>query len=73
VGRETLGHGTAAEFSEVPLGDHQDKWLIFYSRCNFSDGSEGRIHCIFISYPKREKRMWDDIVTRMSLSLRVRR
>jgi hypothetical protein len=47
--------------------------VIFYSRCNFSDGSEGRIHCIFISYPKSEKRMWDDIVTRMSLSLHVRR
>jgi hypothetical protein len=47
--------------------------VIFYSRCNFSDGSDGRIHCIFISYPKSEKRMWDDIVTRMSLSLRVRR
>jgi hypothetical protein len=35
--------------------------------------AEGLIHCIFISYPKSEKRAWDDVVTRMSLTLRVRR
>jgi hypothetical protein len=46
---------------------------IFYSRCNFPEGAAGNIHCIFLSYPKNEKRAWDDIVTRMSLSLRSRR
>jgi len=39
---------------------------IWYDRCNFS----GRfIHCVLINYPAREKRAWDDIVTRMSYSL----
>ena len=47
--------------------------VMFYSRCNFPDGAGGLIHCIFISYPKSEKRAWDDVVTRMSLTLRVRR
>lgn len=39
---------------------------IYYSRCNF----RGRMHCIFMSYPERELRAWDRIVTRVSLSLR---
>jgi hypothetical protein len=47
--------------------------VMFYSRCNFPDGAGGLIHCIFISYPKSEKRPWDNVVTRMSLALRVRR
>jgi hypothetical protein len=47
--------------------------VMYYSRCNFPDGAGGLIHCIFISYPKSEKRAWDDAVTRMSLTLRVRR
>jgi hypothetical protein len=46
---------------------------IFYSRCNFPQGASGNIHCIFLSYPKNEKRAWDSIVTRMSLSLRSQR
>jgi hypothetical protein len=43
---------------------------IFYSRCNFSRNSSGHIYCIFLSYRSDEKRFWDDIVTRISLSLR---
>jgi hypothetical protein len=39
---------------------------VYYSRCNF----HGRMHCIYISYPERELRAWDGIVTRISLSLR---
>jgi hypothetical protein len=39
---------------------------IYYSRCNF----RSRMHCIFMSYPERELRAWDRIVTRVSLSLR---
>jgi hypothetical protein len=42
---------------------------ILYRRCNFS---RGMIHCADIRYPVSEKRAWDDIVTRISLSLRPR-
>jgi hypothetical protein len=35
---------------------------IFYSRCN--------IHCFDLVYPQDEKRAWDAVVTRISLSLR---
>ncbi len=40
---------------------------IYYSRCNFSRPA---IHCFDLVYPAREKRAWDAIVTRISLSLR---
>ena len=42
---------------------------IYYSRCNFSRKSGGTIHCFDLKYPASEKRAWDKIVTRMSLSL----
>jgi hypothetical protein len=42
----------------------------FYSRCNFSRDSKRRMYCIFLSYRSSEKRFWDEIVTRISLSLR---
>ncbi|EIG63542.1 hypothetical protein Bra1253DRAFT_00022, partial [Bradyrhizobium sp. WSM1253] len=39
---------------------------VFYDRCNFS----GRlVHCVLINYPAEEERAWDDVVTRISLSL----
>jgi hypothetical protein len=43
---------------------------IYYSRCNFSRRPGGAIHCFDLRYPAREKRAWDPIVRRMSLSLR---
>ena len=43
---------------------------IYYSRCNFSRTAGGAIHCIDLKYPADEKRAWDPIVTRISLSLR---
>jgi hypothetical protein len=43
---------------------------IYYSRCNFSNRLGGAIHCFDMVYPEREKRAWDAIVTRISLSLR---
>ena len=43
---------------------------IYYSRCNFSSNAGGAVHCFDLKYPKREKRAWDDIVTRISRSLR---
>jgi hypothetical protein len=45
---------------------------IFYSRCNFPQGRNGPFHCISLSYKSSEKEEWDDIVTRISLSLRPR-
>jgi hypothetical protein len=39
---------------------------VWYNRCNFS---RGFIHCVLINYPAREERNWDDVVTRISLSL----
>jgi hypothetical protein len=44
--------------------------IILYSRCNFSGGARGVIHCFDLKYPRQEKRSWDAVVTRISLSLR---
>ena len=44
--------------------------VILYSRCNFSGGARGVIHCFDMKYPQEEKRSWDAVVTRISLSLR---
>ncbi|MET4426375.1 hypothetical protein [Bradyrhizobium sp. RT3a] len=39
---------------------------VWYDRCNFT----GRlVHCVLINYPAEEEHAWDDVVTRMSLSL----
>lgn len=42
---------------------------ILYRRCNFAGSL---IHCVDLQYPRGEKRAFDDIVTRISLSLRPR-
>jgi hypothetical protein len=39
---------------------------IWYNRCN---RGEGYMNCVLINYPTAEKREWDAIVTRISLSL----
>jgi hypothetical protein len=44
--------------------------IILYSRCNFSRRVREAIHCFDLTYPREEKRVWDPVVTRMSLSLR---
>jgi hypothetical protein len=44
--------------------------VILYSRCNFSSRAHAAIHCFDITYPQEEKRSWDAVVTRISLSLR---
>ena len=41
---------------------------VWYDRCNFS---RSFVHCVLINYPASEERNWDDIVTRISLSLRA--
>src|SRR2546423_13889054 len=43
--------------------------LILYRRCNFVARD---IHCVDLQYPRGEKRAFDGIVTRVSLSLRPR-
>ncbi|MGY0570052.1 hypothetical protein ACTGJ9_002460 [Bradyrhizobium sp. RDM12] len=40
---------------------------IWYDRCNFS---RRYINCVLIHYPAAEKRQWDEVVTRISHSLR---
>jgi hypothetical protein len=42
--------------------------MIFYRRCNFP-ASGRRVACFHMDYPKQEKRAWDGVVTRISLSL----
>ena len=44
--------------------------VILYSRCNFSKRGRGAIHCFDLVYPQQDKRSWDAVVTRISLSLR---
>jgi hypothetical protein len=39
---------------------------VYYSRCNFSHGF---VRCVILDYPASEERDWDDVVTRISLSL----
>jgi hypothetical protein len=43
---------------------------IYYSRCNFLRSGRSSIHCFDLVYPQDEKRAWDPVVTRISLSLR---
>ncbi|MGJ4939283.1 hypothetical protein ACQR1W_01815 [Bradyrhizobium sp. HKCCYLS1011] len=40
--------------------------IVWYNRCNFAHDF---VHCVLINYPAAEERAWDDIVTRISLSL----
>jgi hypothetical protein len=47
----------------------ETKDMIYYTRCNFARRA-GLMHCAEIKYPRAEKRAWDAIVTRVSLSLR---
>jgi len=65
VGRSLLDYERIAR-SFFAISSERDG-MILYSRCNFSGGA---IHCFDLRYPQQEKRSWDAIVTRMSLSLR---
>jgi len=40
---------------------------IWYNRCNRGNGT---MNCVLINYPSEEKRQWDDVVTRISRTLR---
>jgi hypothetical protein len=48
----------------------EDGEVIYYSRCNFSGPARAAVHCFDLVYPQEEKRSWDPVVTRISLSLR---
>jgi hypothetical protein len=43
---------------------------ILYRRCNFSRRADRRVGCVQVEYPRSQKRAWDAVVTRISLSLR---
>jgi hypothetical protein len=43
---------------------------IYYERCNFPPHNDDILNCFHITYPAREKELWDPIVTRISKSLR---
>ena len=45
--------------------------MIFYRRCNFSPRAHRRVGCLQLEYPQSEKRTWDEVVTRISRSLRA--
>ena len=68
VGRSVLDYERIARSFFAISSEHNG--MILYSRCNFSGGAHGAIHCFDLKYPQQEKRSWDAIVTRMSLSLR---
>jgi len=40
---------------------------IWYNRCNRGNGT---MNCVLINYPSAERRQWDDVVTRISRTLR---
>ena len=44
--------------------------MILYRRCNFAPRADRRVGCVQLEYPQAEKRAWDEVVTRVSLSLR---
>jgi hypothetical protein len=68
VPRRTIDYKRVAPTFFAISAVHQGE--IYYSRCNFSRRSGGTVHCFDLRYPAREKRAWDPIVTRLSLSLR---
>jgi hypothetical protein len=68
VDRSALDHVRIAR-SFFAISSERDG-VILYSRCNFSGGARGVIHCFDLKYPQEEKRSWDAVVTRISLSLR---
>jgi hypothetical protein len=68
VDRSTLDYHRVAR-SFFTISSERDG-VILYSRCNFSGRGRRAIHCFDIRYPQEEKRSWDSIITRISLSLR---
>jgi hypothetical protein len=65
VPRESLYYQRVASNFFAISANHQN--MIYYSRCNFVRSVS---HCIYVIYPRQEKRAWDGIVTRISRTLR---
>jgi hypothetical protein len=65
VPRQSLYYQRIAPYFFAISANHQN--LIYYSRCNFV---RSVIHCIYVIYPREQKRAFDGIVTRISRTLR---
>jgi hypothetical protein len=65
VPRQSLYYQRIAPTFFAISANHQN--LIYYSRCNFV---QSVIHCIYVIYPREQKRAFDPIVTRISRTLR---
>jgi hypothetical protein len=70
VPRQVLNYERVTRQFFAVSSRHQGR--IYYSRCNFARDPSGSMHCIYLAYPAREKKAWDAVVTRISLSLRPR-
>ena len=70
VPRQVLSYERVTKQFFAVSSRHQGR--IYYSRCNFAADPSGPMHCIYLAYPAREKKAWDAVVTRLSLSLRPR-
>jgi hypothetical protein len=66
--RGTITYKRITDRFFVVSGVHGDD--IYYSRCNFSPTRH--MHCAYLVYPNSEARDWEGVVTRISLSLRIR-
>jgi hypothetical protein len=66
--RGTINYMRVTDRFFVVSGVHNDD--VYYSRCNFS--AARHMHCAYLVYPNSEARDWDGVVTRISLSLRIR-
>jgi hypothetical protein len=70
VPRQVLGYERVTKKFFAVSSLHQGR--VYYSRCNFARDASAPMHCIYLAYPGREKKAWDAVVTRISLSLRPR-
>ncbi len=74
--RQSLGmERSALDYERITrsffaISSERDGLTYYYSRCNFSSSERWAIHCFDLVYPQEEKRSWDPVVTRISLSLR---
>ncbi len=62
----TLDYDHATPDFAVVSGTYRGR--VFYLRCNLS--RRGNFHCFDLAYPARERKVWDRVIARMSLSLR---
>jgi hypothetical protein len=68
IPRDTINYMRTTDRFFVVSGVRNDD--VYYIRCNFS--TTRHMHCAYLVYPNSEARDWDSVVTRISLSLRIR-